>query len=110
MEEYLNTGIKEVISKFPPIADLLNRYNIGCVTCNPGTCLLKDVVGIHALAPEEEAELMAGIARIIRGDAEAGLPGTGQENKLQTGEAGYSPPWKANREYRKTRRISAKKV
>ena len=41
MEEYLNKNIKEVIDLFPAIGDILNEYDVGCVTCNVGTCLLK---------------------------------------------------------------------
>ena len=46
MQEYLNKGIKEVIKQFPPVADILNEYDIGCVPCSVGTCLLKDIVQI----------------------------------------------------------------
>src|SRR3990167_3660938 len=70
METYLNTPIKEVISEFPKVADILNDYNIGCVPCNVGTCLLKDIVEIHNLSPEEENGLMAKIAEVIYPDRE----------------------------------------
>ncbi|MBI5747564.1 MAG: hemerythrin domain-containing protein [Nitrospinae bacterium] len=65
MEKYLNKGIKDLISEFPEVRDILNEYNIGCVPCSVGSCLLKDIVQIHNLSPEDEEELMARITRAI---------------------------------------------
>ncbi len=42
---------------YPGIGEILNRYEIGCVTCKVGVCLLKDVVSIHGLSPEDEAKI-----------------------------------------------------
>ena len=42
-------GIKEVIEEHPGIGDILKRYEIGCLECSIGTCLLKDVVAVHVL-------------------------------------------------------------
>jgi len=50
-----DTAIQNVIASYPEIGDILNRYEIGCVTCKVGICLLKDVVSIHGLSPEQEA-------------------------------------------------------
>lgn len=47
-------AIQDVITEHPGIGEILNRYEIGCVTCKVGICLLKDVVSIHALPPAEE--------------------------------------------------------
>lgn len=52
-----NTAIQDVIALHPPIGEILNRYDIGCVTCKVGICLLKDVVSIHGLGPENEAKI-----------------------------------------------------
>lgn len=49
-----DTAIQNVIANYPEIGDILNRYEIGCVTCKVGICLLKDVVSIHGLSPEQE--------------------------------------------------------
>ena len=38
-------------------ADILARYDIGCTTCKVGICLLKDVVSIHGLTRENEANI-----------------------------------------------------
>src|SRR5208282_1332017 len=65
MEKYLNKGIKEVISEFPAIGSILDEYNIGCTLCGVGTCLLKDIVQVHNLQPEEERELMGRISGIV---------------------------------------------
>lgn len=50
-----DTAIQNVIATYPEIGDILNHYEIGCVTCKVGICLLKDVVSIHGLSPEQEA-------------------------------------------------------
>jgi len=48
------TAIQDVMAQHPQIGEILNRYEIGCVTCKVGICLLKDVVSIHGLSPEQE--------------------------------------------------------
>ena len=50
-------AIQDVMAKYPEIGDILNRYEIGCVTCKVGICLLKDVVSIHGLGAEQEAAI-----------------------------------------------------
>jgi hypothetical protein len=42
---------------YPGIGEILNRFEIGCVTCKVGICLLKDVVAIHGLSKEDEAQI-----------------------------------------------------
>lgn len=49
--------INDVIKAHPVIGEILQRYDIGCVTCGVGICLLKDVVSIHALGDEAEARI-----------------------------------------------------
>ena len=65
METHLNAAIKDVISEFPEVGTILAEYYVGCVTCQVGTCLLKDVVAIHGLSPEAEQTLMARIAEAV---------------------------------------------
>lgn len=50
-------AIQDVITAHPAIGEILNRYDIGCVTCKVGICLLKDVVTIHGLSPESEEKI-----------------------------------------------------
>ncbi len=52
-----NRNIKEAIEEYPAIGEILDRYEIGCVKCTIGTCLLKDVVTVHFLGPETEARI-----------------------------------------------------
>ena len=93
MDKYLNTGIKEVITAFPPVGDALNEYNIGCVPCAVGTCLLKDVVKIHALSPENEQRLMSRIENIIYPRRKvSALPPPLPQKPLKSAEIKYSPP------------------
>jgi len=51
------TAIQDVMTRYPEIGEILNRYEIGCVTCKVGICLLKDVVAIHGLSKENEAAI-----------------------------------------------------
>lgn len=50
-------AIQDVIEKYPEIGEILNRFEIGCVTCKVGICLLKDVVSIHGLSNEDEIKI-----------------------------------------------------
>jgi hypothetical protein len=50
-------AIQDVIAAHPEIGEILNNYEIGCVTCKVGICLLKDVVAIHGLSKEDEAAI-----------------------------------------------------
>jgi len=94
MEEYLNTPIKEVISKFPKVGEILEEYNIGCVPCNVGSCLLKDIMEIHNLPEEEERELLARIAKVIYPGKEIRIPKIKRKTKTKSGDIKYSPPMK----------------
>ena len=58
----LNNGIGEqainkTIEDHPVIGEILQKYDIGCVTCGVGICLVKDVVSIHALGDQIEAQI-----------------------------------------------------
>ena len=50
-------AIQDVIVQHPTVGEILGRYDIGCVTCKVGICLLKDVVAIHGLSKEDEAKV-----------------------------------------------------
>ena len=49
--------INKTIEKHPYIGELLAQHDIGCVTCGVGICLMNDVVSIHALGDEVEAQI-----------------------------------------------------
>ena len=65
MESYSNKGIKDIITDFPQVGEILEEYDIGCGPCTVGICLLKDILDIHKLAPEKEQELMSRIEAAI---------------------------------------------
>lgn len=92
VESYLNENIKDIIKQFPETANILNEYNIACVPCNVGTCLLKDVVEVHNLAYEVEHELLVKIAKIIFPDKDVAIPKIGRKVAHVTGQIKYSPP------------------
>lgn len=52
-----NQAIQDVMQNYPEIGEILKRYDIGCVTCKVGICLLKDVVSIHGLSKDDEANI-----------------------------------------------------
>ncbi len=65
MESYRNKGIKDIITEFPKVGEILDEYGIGCGPCTVGICLLKDILDIHKMAPEKEQGLMARIEAVI---------------------------------------------
>ena len=73
MESFLDRGIKEVIDGHPDVAGILDDYKIGCAPCNVGTCRLKDIVEIHGLSPEVEAELLTVCHYLQTGARELGF-------------------------------------
>ena len=50
-------AINKVIEDHPVIGEILDKHDIGCVTCGVGICLMNDVVSIHALGDEIEAQI-----------------------------------------------------
>ena len=92
MQAYLNAPIKEVISKFPKVADILNGFDIGCVPCSVGTCLLKDVVAIHNIGEENKAQLMFEVEKDIYPDREVKRPVINKAAKAKPEILRYSPP------------------
>src|SRR3990167_6095589 len=95
MEKYLNAPIKEIITKFPEVGRILEEYNIGCVPCTLGSCLLKDVMAIHNLPAGEEAQLMYRIEKAIYPERDVKRPeGKTPARKAPAGNKKYSPPIK----------------
>lgn len=56
-QEIGGQAINKTIEEHPAIGEILQKYEIGCVTCGVGICLVKDVVAIHALGDEIEAKI-----------------------------------------------------
>ncbi len=72
LEGLLNSEIKDVIAYHPEAGTVLADHGVGCVTCQVGTCLLKDIVAIHGLSADEERAVMAGIEAVLAGKTPAG--------------------------------------
>lgn len=65
-----NQAIQDVIASHPEIGEILNRFDIGCVTCKVGICLLKDVVSIHGLSKEDEARIESDVNNYLTSKGE----------------------------------------
>jgi len=50
-------AINQVMAEHPAIGQILQKYDIGCATCGVGICLVRDVVSIHALGSDIEAQI-----------------------------------------------------
>ena len=61
-------AIQDVVKGHPRIGEILNDFEIGCVDCSVGICLLKDVVAIHALGDEMEEKIEAQINDYLKKD------------------------------------------
>ncbi len=94
MHKVLNREIKELINTYPEVGRVLEGYGIGCVPCSVGSCLLKDVVGIHNLDPQKEATLMYRIEKTIYPDRKIAEPVVDMTRKSEPKKITYSPPVK----------------
>ncbi len=93
VEVYLNRNIKEILTEFPKIEEILDEYSIGCGTCGEGLCLLKDILEIHYLEDDLETELMVRISQVIYPDKKITFP-TRERKPQGKNEIKYSPPMK----------------
>jgi hemerythrin-like domain-containing protein len=94
LDNVLNKEIKKIIDACPEVARILDEYGIGCVPCSVGSCLLKDVVGIHNLDPEQESTLMYRIEKAIYPDRNVTKPVVDTTKKTAPKKISYSPPVK----------------
>lgn len=94
MEKYLSTPIKELITQFPELGSILEKFEIGCVPCNVGTCLFKDIMEIHNLSPQDEEDLLTQMARVIYPDRQIAIPKIKRKKSPTSGQFQYSPPMK----------------
>lgn len=78
--------------RYPPIAQILERYSIGCVPCNAGPCLLKDIVDIHNLSTDEQVRLFTEISKVIFPNEDVEIPLLPRKAKSTSEKISYSPP------------------
>lgn len=67
-------AINRVIAQHPAIGEILANYDIGCVTCGVGICLVKDVVAIHVLGEAIEARIEQDITAYLTGTQAVSQP------------------------------------
>ncbi len=94
MKQLIQRGIKQIIDEYPELGTILGEYDIGCVPCSVGTCLLKDIVDIHNLTPESEQEMMTRIAKVVYPDRDISVPLKEKKQATADNEIKYSPPMK----------------
>ena len=92
MQELLNQNIKDIIGRFPEVEKVLSQYEIACVSCNVGTCRLRDIMEIHNLTEQEEQSVMKRIVREVYPDREIPIPRISR--KPTSAGIHYSPPIK----------------
>ena len=63
-------AIQDVMQTYPEIGEILAGFDIGCITCKVGVCLLKDVVAIHGLSKEDEAKIERQINELLKSKGE----------------------------------------
>ena len=94
MHKVINREIKVLINTYPEVGLVLEEYGLGCAPCSVGSCLLKDVVGIHNLDPQKEATLMYRIEKAIYPDRKISEPVVDMTRKSEPKKITYSPPVK----------------
>lgn len=92
MEKHLNRGVKDVIKDYPEVGDILGEFGVGCTNCEMGSCLLKDVIGIHNLSGRQEKHLMGRIEQIIYPERNITLDNEEEEEAVESSEIHYSKP------------------
>lgn len=63
-----NRNIKEAITDYPGIGEILDKYGIGCSKCSIGTCLLQELVTVHFLGAETEAMIETELNAYLAGN------------------------------------------
>jgi len=94
VDRIFNRDIKGLIDEFPEVGTILESFQVGCTTCQVGTCLLKDIVDIHPLSPEDELDLMTQIAEVIYPGQEIEIKIPERKSVASEGAYQYSPPMK----------------
>jgi hemerythrin-like domain-containing protein len=92
MTEILGRNIKEIIRENPALETVLADFSIGCTACSLGTCLLKDIVEIHNLAPDQEQNLMRRIAEVVFPGLAVTIPVPPRKHQQKPGETTLCPP------------------
>lgn len=93
MNDQMERNIKDVITEYPEVGNILDDAGVACVSCGVGTCKLGDIIGIHNLSAEQEEEILTKIAAIIFPGQKVKIPRTSEEGK-SAGELAYSAPIK----------------
>jgi hemerythrin-like domain-containing protein len=86
----LDTNIKDIIRTNQAVGEILEAHGIACVTCGVGTCLLKDIIDIHALAADEVHAVLTEIAAVVFPGQQVEIPRV--ETRQQSRPASLSPP------------------
>lgn len=90
----LEQNIKDVIARHPSVGQVLSEFNVACVTCNVGTCKVKDVVAIHSMSPQQEDALFRQMANIIFPGKVVEIPRLERKALIGGGKKSFSPPMK----------------
>ena len=95
MNDLLNQNIKDIIGRYPAIAEALGLFHIGCTTCSVGTCKLKDIVEIHNLSDKDERALFLRIAEIVFPGQKVEIPRLPRKYAADGAKKKMSRPWES---------------
>jgi len=92
MEKQMTRNIKDLITEYPGIKNVLDAFQIGCVSCNVGTCKLGDIVDIHDLSQDQEYQLIRNLGSIIYPSGQFEMPALKDRGAEKSREVKFSPP------------------
>ena len=90
----LDRNIKDLITAYPGIDQILRQFGIACTECALGTCRLRDVVEVHGLALADERALLTGIAEIVCPGQALALPASTRRITSGGTARRMSPPFR----------------
>lgn len=94
MAVYGERNIKDLLSEYPALGDVLSAFGIGCVTCAVGTCALKDIVEYHFLPEDQARDLTERLAQTITAGGTA-TPQAAASEPATPRDLAYSAPIQA---------------
>jgi len=65
MKKYANIRIKELIKKYPGVADVLDEFHLPCKNCGDNNCLVKDITEVENFSLKDEMKFITKISEAV---------------------------------------------